>query len=748
MATKQSTNTQKKTTAKVPAHKKTAVQITKKQSAGKTKGSAGQSSPAPSKTSVATLKTFAVKSSEQGTTIDWIEVARLLMTSRLIDIIEETELVSAGKVTYQFSSKGHELAQILMGLHTRGGHDGAAVYYRSRPYMLAVGMTIREAFAGPMGRATGRSGGRDIGVVHSMPPRLGVTVLPASGDVGAQYTPAVGWAQAAVYRTKVLHEEAWSKSIGLAMGGDGSVATNGFWSALTIATTQSLPCVMMIEDNGFGISVTSDLQTPNGNIANNLRAFRNLYILDADGTEPEEALLAVAQAVQFARTKRRPALIRLTVPRLCGHSGADNQSYKTPEQVEAELKRDPLVRLREFMIAKKILTTSAWDELQKAVEADVRKELAVALRDNEPAGETASAYLFHDMTKVQKVGGLRAENIALPMGNIIAEQSGPRINLIEAVKRVLDEELSAHKRIVVFGEDVAVKGGVHGATVGLQAKHSNHRVFDTSLSEEGIIGRAIGMALAGLLPVPEIQFRKYLDPATEQINDCGTIRWRTNGEFSAPMVVRIPVGNGKKTADPWHSVSNEAILAHTLGWRIAMPSNARDAAGLLRSALRGNDPTFFLEHRALLDTSAGRSEYPGSDYIVPFGVASIVRPGSRATIVTWGEMVHRSVEAVEKSGLDIEVIDLRTLAPWDKDTVLKSVRKTSRCCVVHEDTITAGFGAEIAAVIAHEAFRSLDAPVLRVATKDCPMPYNPVLTHAVVPQVDDIVQTLQNLCAW
>ena len=317
--------------------------------------------------------------------------------------------------------------------------------------------------------------------------------------------------------------------------------------------------------------------------------------------------------------------------------------------------------------------------------------------------------------------------------------------MIEAVKRTLDYELKNNDRLLVFGEDVGVKGGVHGATVDLQAKHGVERVFDTSLSEEGIIGRAVGMAMAGLVPVPEIQFRKYLDPATEQINDCGTIRWRTNGDFAAPMVVRIPVGFSKRTGDPWHSVSGEAVFAHTLGWKVAMPSNAQDAVGLLRTALRGNDPTFFLEHRAIQDTAPGRGIYPGDEYTVPFGVASIVRPGTKATIVAWGEMVHRAKSAVEQSGEDIEIIDLRTIVPWDKDCVLNSVRKTNRCMVLHEDTITAGFGAEIAAVIMKECFTHLDAPVVRLASADVPIPYNKGMMDAVIPTIDRVAQELKAL---
>jgi 2-oxoisovalerate dehydrogenase E1 component len=274
------------------------------------------------------------------------------------------------------------------------------------------------------------------------------------------------------------------------------------------------------------------------------------------------------------------------------------------------------------------------------------------------------------------------------------------------------------------------------------------RVFDTSLSEEGIIGRAVGMALAGLVPVPEIQFRKYLDPAMEQINDAGTIRWRTNGDFAAPMVVRIPVGFSKRTGDPWHSVSGEAIFAHTIGWRVAMPSNAQDAVGLLRTALRGNDPTFFLEHRAIQDTAPGRGVYPGDDYMIPFGKASIVRPGSRATIVTWGEMVHRVKGVVETMDADVEIIDLRTIVPWDVETVMTSVFRTNRCMVVHEDGITCGFGAEIAATITQEAFAALDAPVMRVATPDVPIPYNKGMMDAIIPNASVITERINALLRY
>ena len=317
--------------------------------------------------------------------------------------------------------------------------------------------------------------------------------------------------------------------------------------------------------------------------------------------------------------------------------------------------------------------------------------------------------------------------------------------MIDAIRQTLADELSVNPRMLVFGEDVGRKGGVHGATRDLQAAFGPERVFDTSLSEEGILGRAVGMALGGLLPVPEIQFRKYTDPAMEQITDCGTIRWRTNNAFAAPMVVRIPLGFSKRSGDPWHSSSGEAIFAHTLGWRIAFPSNAADAAGLLRAALRGGDPTFFLEHRALLDTPAGRGPYLGADYVLPFGQAALRQAGDILTVVSWGAMVQRSVEAAEPFEGQVEILDLRTLVPWDRAAVLESVRKTGRCLVVHEDTWTAGFGAEVAATVAQEAFAWLDAPVSRLAAPDCPVPYSTALMTSVIPSVELIRRRIEEL---
>ncbi len=331
-------------------------------------------------------------------------------------------------------------------------------------------------------------------------------------------------------------------------------------------------------------------------------------------------------------------------------------------------------------------------------------------------------------------------------GTQIAKPEATRVNMLTAIRRTLDVELASNPKLVVFGEDVGPKGGVHGATLGLQEKFGRTRVFDTSLSEEGIIGRAVGMALAGLAPVAEIQFRKYADPAAEQLNDCGTMRWRTHNRFAAPIVVRMP-GGFFKCGDPWHSQTNEVAWLHGVGWRVAMPSNAEDAVGLLRAAMRGNDPTIFFEHRAMLDGAWARRPYPGDDYVLPFGKARVLREGAEITVVSWGAMVERCEQAAAASLVDVELIDLRTLSPWDREAVVRSVLKTRRCLIVHEDTVTAGFGAEIAAVLGKEAFYHLDAPVERLTMPDIPNPHSPLLLDAAVPTAASITHAIRRIAS-
>ena len=671
---------------------------------------------------------------------DWSHVVRLMLTSRRIDEIEEQELVPAGKVTYQFSAKGHELAQILLGLALDHPHDAATVYYRSRPFMLASGLSTQEAFAADMARTGSPSEGRDVGVVYSLPRRGGALVLPSSGDVGAQYTPAAGWAQAVTYFTHELNENDWHGGIAVALGGDGSVATNGFWAALTIATTLKLPMLFFIEDNGYGISVPKRYQTPGKNIASNLRSFHNLRVLQGSGTDPEETDALINQAVQYVRGGAGPCLLRVDVPRLSGHTyGEDQSAYKTEKQMSEENTRDPVVTVRNYL-GNRI----AWDDVNEEIMSQVRSDMGSALANPQPTPQLAQKHLFYEgLPSLVPVLEGPILDFSIP-----PRLDGPRVNFAEALRTAMQVELGCNPNLMVFGEDVGPRGGVHRVTLDLQKEFGEARVFDTSLSEEGIIGRAVGLAIAGLRPLPEIQFRKYADPATEQINDIGWIRWRTSGKFAAPIVVRIPVGHSKKTGDPWHSVSGEAIYAHTLGWRIAYPSNAADAVGLLRTALREQDPTLFLEHRALYDAPQGRRPYPGNDYLLPYGQAAIIKEGTDLTVVSWGEMLHRCAAAAKSFQDSIELIDLRTIIPWDKACVLSSIAKTGKCLIAHEDTRTGGFGAEIMACIAEEAFTDLDAPLVRVTSTDTPIPFNISSMEAVLPGVEQLRTKMQELLAW
>jgi 2-oxoisovalerate dehydrogenase E1 component len=686
--------------------------------------------------------------------MDWRRVAYHTLVSRALDDFEEelnrqkATVPRDEQVLYQFSARGHDMAQAMLGTLLTGRRDAAGAYYRSRPLLLTLGLSVEDAHGSPLGRAGGFSDGRDIGVVCNLPTREGCAVLPMSGDVGSQYTPAAGWAQAIGYHTEVLGDDAWRGSIAVALGGDGSVATNGFWSALTMATTLSLPMLFYIEDNGLGISVKGDLQTPGANIARNLASFGNLFVRDGDGCDPAQAAALLLEGVTHVRGGSGPALVRLTVPRLSSHSGPDNQKgYRTDAEIAADAARDPLPRLKAHLVPS-VMSAHEWDALVAQATADVRAGVDAARRRPHPQPADVGRFRYEEPLRdgeAPALGGLPDDTLAALPARHTAATEGPVVRFAEAIRRTLDTELAANPRVVVFGEDVGVKGGVHLVTEGLQKKHGAARVFDTSLSEEGIIGRSAGFAATGLMPVAEIQFRKYADPAMEQLNNAGTVRWRTANRFCTPMVVRMPGGFGKDVGDPWHSVSNEVMYAHAVGWQVVMPSNAADAAGLLRAAMRSRNPTVFFEHRALLMTSDGATRWPGDDYVVPIGKAAVLREGTDLTLVTWGAMVHRCVEAAQPFGDRVELLDLRTIAPWDRAAVLASVRKTARCLVVHEDQHTAGFGAEIAATLAQECFWELDAPVERVAVDDIPMPYHPALMAATAPSVERVAGAIERV---
>jgi len=683
---------------------------------------------------------------------DWHQISYLLSASRAIDEIEEQQLVPAKKVFNQFSARGHDFAQILVGSLLTHQHDAVTGYYRSRPLVLSLGLNLEDAVAAPMAKSGSYSDGRDIGVVCNFPnvaPR-GAMLFPMSGGVGAQYTPSVGWAQAIDYRRNTLHEDEYKGAISVAMGGDSSMSTNGFWSALNIATTLNLPQLFVIEDNGYGISVPQEIQTPGGDQVANLRSYKNLHIVDVDGTDPEITPAAVLEAVNYVRRGEGTCLLRVKVPRLCGHTFQDTQTYKSAELIESELSNDPLPKLNKFLIEQDLVSSEELHEIAARAHTEVQLAVQRAEARPEPDAQHVKKYTFAERTangqfELQLRGGLHADQHVFPATSDFAKPEGVRLNMLTAIRKTLDYELSTNPKMLVFGEDVGPKGGVHAATLGLNEKYGDERVFDTSLSEEGIIGRSVGMALNGLLPVPEIQFRKYAEPAAEQIVDTGIMRWRTNNQFAAPMVVRIPGGFAGR-GDPWHSMSDEVEWAHKTGWQIAMPSNAEDAVGLLRFALRDNNPTIFFEHRALLDGISARRPYPGDEYCIPFGQANTITKGDKITVVTWGAMVERCLAASEDIPC-VEVIDLRTIQPWDKETILSSVKRTGRCVIVHEDNMTAGFGAEIAAVLAKEAFFYLDAPLERLAMPDIPVPHNLGLLEAVIPSVGLIKQTILDTLA-
>ncbi|PWB53240.1 MAG: pyruvate dehydrogenase [Anaerolineales bacterium] len=678
---------------------------------------------------------------------NWLEVAHKVLLSRKMDSLEIQQLTPQGKIKYQFSAMGHELAQVLLAQALDHPHDGATVYYRSRPFMLARGMSAAEALAAGMARAAGPSGGRDTGVMFNLPGLGKLTVLPTSGNVGAQYSPAAGWAQSIRYHTQVLEESDWNGAMAVAIGGEGSVAANGFWAALNIVTTMWYPYLFFIEDNEYGLSVPSLCQTPGGDIAANLAVYENLKSIDADGTDPAITWQAIQEAVQFVRVEGGPCLLRVRVPRLLGHTFVDTQAYKSAEQLMEEASRDPLPKLQSYLLNNEILDDAGWQALENQVDEELQEALREAESTPEPDPATALKHVYYEGESPLQ-GGLRPMNAMLSIGSPDPEPQGARINLLDAVRRTLEAEMSSNPRILVFGEDVGVKGGVHGATQGMQTRFGVDRVFDTSLNEDGIIGRSTGMAAAGLLPVPEIQFRKYADPAHEQLSDLGTLRWRTQNHFAAPVVVRMPVGYAKKTGDPWHSVSGEAVYAHFIGWRIAYPSNAEDAVGLLRTALRGDDPTFFFEHRALLDSAEARRPYPGDNFCLPFGVATHLLQGDELTIISWGAMVHICQDAARDFTGRISLLDLRTILPWDVGSVLEDVQRTGKALVVHEDTLTNGFAAEIIATINEQAFTFLDAPVRRITAPDIPVPYNINMMNAVIPNVTRIKEAIAGLLAY
>jgi 2-oxoisovalerate dehydrogenase E1 component len=629
--------------------------------------------------------------------MDWGKVAYFCLLSRFMDLKEKSE-----RLPMSFPAMGHELVQVLTALLMEHEKDSASVYYRSRPLALALGMKPEDIFYANMGK------GRDVGMMYYLRGKI----LPTVGDVGGQFPKAVGWAQAIRYK-------GWDGAVAVAMGGDGSVASSGFWSALNIATTLNLPMVFVIEDNGWGIGVPSYLQTPGGNIAENLRSFKNLTVLEGRGYIPEETYGVLKDGFEIAR-KNRTVLIRFEVARIEGHSISDRQEYRSREEIEKSREKDPIVYLRSLV--------ENWEEVESRAKEDVERAWEEAKRREGERGNLKKYIFFEgEFAQGDKV---REFNMS----------KHPKMKMALAIRKAMEEALEENEDVLIFGEDVGLKGGIYGITRGFMERFGERRVFDTSLNELGIVGRAEGMAYAGLKPIAEIQFRKYADEARQAIHNIGFVRWRTNNAFSAPIILRIPVGFLRGISDPWHSFSAEQEFLHMFGWKIAYPSNAEDAYYLLKEALSMNDPVILLEHRELYFSKLAEREI--SEYL-PFGKGRVVKSGNSLTIVSWGYTLYEALEGVKD--MDVEVIDLRTLKPWDEELVFESVKKTGRLLVVHEDSLTCGFGAEIVSRVVEETFESLKIAPKRLAVPDVPIPFSQELFNLAYPTSDKIRKVVEEM---
>ena len=669
-----------------------------------------------------------------------IEDFRRACISRALDD-REINLQRQSRVFFQIAGAGHEALLLGLARHLRPGYDWFFPYYRDQALMLGLGISAHQILLQAVGSADDpASGGRQ------MPSHWGSVehhVVTQSSPTGTQCLPAVGCAEAARYISRRPHLPgctAHGDELTYVSLGEGATSEGEFWESLNTACTLHLPVVFLVADNGFAISVPSSDQSP-APISELVRGFRGLDVHRLDGTDYFQVRERAASIISHVRAGVGPALIHATVTRPYSHSGADTQAkYRSPEELADEQARDPITRMRAELVARGVLTEEEADAVRAEASAHVAEaaQLALRARRPDPASVTEQVVVLPSIPPPPEPG---------TAGDVVA--------FGEAIKRTLHEQMAEDERIRVFGEDVADaretllanvegKGGVFGTTHGLQRAFGIARCYNTPLAEANIIGRAVGQAVRGLRPAPEIQFFDYIWPAMQQLkSEAATIRWRSNGAWTCPMVVRVPIGGYLTGGSIWHSQSGESIFAHIPGLLIAFPSRARDAAGLLRAAFRAEDPVLFLEHKHLLRQPYTRDPYPGPDYVLPFGCGDIRRPGRDLTIVTWGATVEKSLQAAglvqQERGHEVEVIDLRTISPWDHDIVGESVRRTRRLVVVHEDVLTVGFGAEIAAWAAEALWSELEAPIRRVTALDTHVAYEPTLEQAILPQVDDIV---------
>ena len=679
-----------------------------------------------------------------------VEDFRLACTSRALDDREMT-LQKQSRVFFQISGAGHEALLVSLARYLRPGYDWFFPYYRDLALVLALGVTPTEVLLQAVGSAEDpSSAGRQ------MPAHWGSVdkhIVTQSSPTGSQCLPAVGCAEAARYisrRPDLPGCQAHGDELTYVSLGEGATSEGEFWESLNTACTLHLPVLFVVADNGYAISVPVSDQSP-APISELVRGFRGLSIYQYDARDYFEARNGAERAVAHVRAGTGPALIHATVTRPYSHSAADTQGkYRSADELMDEAAHDPILLLQAELIAAGVITRDHAEAIRK----DARDAVADAARDALAARRPDPASVTDHM-------------VALPLPPPPVDPdagAGDPVAFGEAIRLTLHELMEADQRIRVFGEDVADaretvladvegKGGVFGTTQGLQRAFGQARCYNTPLAEANIIGRGVGQALRGLRPAPEIQFFDYIWPAMQQIkSEAATIRWRSNGTFTVPMVMRVPIGGYLTGGALWHSQCGESIFTHVPGLLIAFPSRARDAAGLLRYAFQCEDPVLFLEHKHLLRQPYTRDPFPPPGFVIPFGCGEVRRAGEQLTIITWGATVQKSLEAAaqleREIGASIEVIDLRSLAPWDMDLVGDSVRRTSRALVVHEDVLTSGFGAEIAAWIGQELFAHLDAPVRRVAALDTPVAYEPTLESAILPQVADIATGARQTLAF
>ena len=677
---------------------------------------------------------------------------RTMLLSRRLDD-RELQLKNQSLSYFQISGAGHEAVQVAAGLALRPGHDWVFPYYRDRALCLTLGLTACDMLLNAVGaKDDPNSGGRQMPTHWSSPT---LRIVSPSSACTTQCLHAVGAAEAGRLLprlTGVASERPGpDDEVTLVSLGDGQTSGGEFWESLNTACTQRLPVVYLVEDNGYAISVPVEVQTPGGDISELVEAFPGLHVLRVDGTDGVASFRAMSEAVAWARGRSGPALVHAHVTRPYSHSMSDDERhYKSAAEREAEAARDPLRRFAAFLVQAGHATGDDLDAVAADVDREVQDASDRAIAAPKPDASTAALHVYSPAVD--------------PASSAFEAAPGPPASgtpdtMVSAINRTLKDEMRRDTRIVVFGEDVADasraellsevtgKGGVFKATLGLQREYGHERVFNSPLAEANIVGRAIGMAIRGLKPVVEIQFFDYIWPAMMQIRDeLSMLRYRSNNDWSCPVVIRVPIGGYLKGGALYHSQSGESIFAHCPGLRIAFPSTAEDAAGLLRTAIRADDPVLFLEHKHLYRQTYNKGIYPGPDYTLPFARAAVRREGDDVAILTWGALVQRSLLAAERAseeGIDVRVIDLRTIAPYDWESIAGAVEATSRIVIAHEDQLTCGFGAELAARIADELFEHLDAPVKRVGALDCPVAYSPVLEEAILPQADDVLDAVR-----